>query len=514
MNAKLKMMLGCFLLLTVGLAGCSDDDAKKGNDIEIAKDVQTQTFYADDVQTASGLSFSTKGPWTSTVTDKNATRANATWLTITPDKGDAAGDYTINLTMDTNYSGADRTATITILSGASHVEINVTQKAGKKDSPDTPLIMGAPEAKERLAKIGKEAAAMVNADDLKKLTQLSNRFYDISGYWGEKEDYLSTRLTSNQPEASMQRALRSMVSAAHGNFGELYALTRLSGYYDLPGYYAIRTYNESTHRWDQQASTTECTWKFKCESEDAQIKVTQTGATSNLSIDDYTVVEVPEQLNAVITMGGSTLLTLVVKASNVNDALRTINLDITQDANGYVATAVASLKSQKITGSGSFTIKGKVLTTAAAEFSLDSDNNPNGGQGRVSLLDQAQVELACPNYVSYKKAYNKVEEQYNYDYKQEAAEALAKVNSQYIGGNLSFPNVKEPAAILTFGIYLVDIYEYQGYKREDWDIENRLKFSDGTEVSLDSFMDNDSGPFKSLTDSFTKLLNSFQAFIK
>jgi hypothetical protein len=123
------------------LTGCSkDNNDDNGNDdnttITINDDQKQQDLYADD--TSDGVSFTTKGAWTSAITEKDATRAaTPTWISISPDHGDAAGNYTISITLETNLTGADRTAIITIVCGDSRIDISVTQK-GKTESGETP----------------------------------------------------------------------------------------------------------------------------------------------------------------------------------------------------------------------------------------------------------------------------------------------------------------------------------------------------------------------------------------
>ncbi|MDR1003851.1 MAG: hypothetical protein LBL97_02415 [Prevotellaceae bacterium] len=134
-------------LALVLLAGCGKDDPNGENNSENKDDTTTitiddnqkqQDVYADI--TSDGVSFTTTGAWTSVITEKGATRAEPpTWITISPDHGDAAGNYTISITLETNLTGADRTAVITIVCGDSRIEISVTQK-GKTESGELPKV--------------------------------------------------------------------------------------------------------------------------------------------------------------------------------------------------------------------------------------------------------------------------------------------------------------------------------------------------------------------------------------
>ena len=85
------------------LASCSDSDEDYSGDFGQIKVPDTrqleQTVTADDTQAARGVTFTTEGAWTSTIAEK--TRAEAPdWIGISPDHGDAAGSYTLKITLE------------------------------------------------------------------------------------------------------------------------------------------------------------------------------------------------------------------------------------------------------------------------------------------------------------------------------------------------------------------------------------------------------------------------------
>lgn len=117
------------------LAACGDDDKPQSGDfgeIQVPDLSQIeQTAGADDTQTPSGVTFTTQGAWSSSISQ---TRADAPdWITISPDHGDAAGSYTIRITLEPNTGEETRTAVITITCGSSHFEITVTQEAPEEE---------------------------------------------------------------------------------------------------------------------------------------------------------------------------------------------------------------------------------------------------------------------------------------------------------------------------------------------------------------------------------------------
>lgn len=121
------------------LASCSDDKDYSGDfgQIKVPDTRQLeQTVSADDTQSARGVTFTTEGAWTSTIAE---TRAEApAWISISPDRGDAAGSYTLKITLEPNTSGASRTATIVITCGTSKIEITVTQEGADDPIESTP----------------------------------------------------------------------------------------------------------------------------------------------------------------------------------------------------------------------------------------------------------------------------------------------------------------------------------------------------------------------------------------
>lgn len=126
------------LMATALLASCSDDTDYSGDygQIRVPDTRQMkQTVSAGDTQAPQGVTFTTEGAWTSSIAEKTRAEAPA-WITISPDHGDAAGSYTLKITLKPNTSREARTAKIVISCGTSKIEITVTQEG--TDAPITP----------------------------------------------------------------------------------------------------------------------------------------------------------------------------------------------------------------------------------------------------------------------------------------------------------------------------------------------------------------------------------------
>ena len=127
-------------IATAAFIGCSKDDPKEIDVVDNSS--LTQEVYADDTEGDSGVTFTTTGAWTSSISSAQ-TRADNTpdWISISPDHGDAAGTYTITITLTPNTTGADRTAIITISCNGTNITITITQK-GENENGTTPISKG------------------------------------------------------------------------------------------------------------------------------------------------------------------------------------------------------------------------------------------------------------------------------------------------------------------------------------------------------------------------------------
>lgn len=151
---KTVKFLAAFLAVTL-LASCGEKEDHSGDFGQIkVPDVRQleQTAGSDDTQPAKGVTFTTEGAWTSSITQ---TRADGpAWITISPDHGDAAGTYTLKITLEPNTTAETREARITITCGTSKIEIVITQTgSGTPEDPDDPSIDPSPQSKWLVSRI-------------------------------------------------------------------------------------------------------------------------------------------------------------------------------------------------------------------------------------------------------------------------------------------------------------------------------------------------------------------------
>jgi len=97
----------------------------------------TQTAFADEDKT-SGFTFTAKNSWVVFVYENTTSKSNdVSWIQLFCNEKVAidgrAGTFTINVALETNYTGQTRMATIEIASGSDKIFVTVTQSGKNKD---------------------------------------------------------------------------------------------------------------------------------------------------------------------------------------------------------------------------------------------------------------------------------------------------------------------------------------------------------------------------------------------
>lgn len=121
------------LVLICAAAGCRKKDDKEAFVIKaINESALEQTVYADDTLCQS-LTFVTTEGWYSMFTQ--GMFFGDGWISVTPSRNDTAGEYTINIKLEPNYTGGDRTGYIGITTNESEESLLITikQKGTRRD---------------------------------------------------------------------------------------------------------------------------------------------------------------------------------------------------------------------------------------------------------------------------------------------------------------------------------------------------------------------------------------------
>ena len=180
MKKVLALLLAAFVL-----AAC-EKEKSSDKDIRVTAGATNQTVYADETASAENpqVKFSTTGPWHTEVEDATESKAAAAadWVTLSRTSGDAAGDYTLEITLSVNYTGADRKALIRIVCGETVVTITIVQKgvteAGEQPVPD-PNVPGTGKAAKEIITYGSVPAGTIDThswfecDDQGRIVQTS-----------------------------------------------------------------------------------------------------------------------------------------------------------------------------------------------------------------------------------------------------------------------------------------------------------------------------------------------------
>ena len=128
------MVITCLTCLVLAFSAC-----KKESAVTISNEKQLiQTAYADETNTGNGFTFTATDDWTLTVKKDTPTKNNnVSWMKLLCNSVETysgcAGTYIIVTSLEINYTGSTRSASIEIASGDDKITISVTQQATTKD---------------------------------------------------------------------------------------------------------------------------------------------------------------------------------------------------------------------------------------------------------------------------------------------------------------------------------------------------------------------------------------------
>lgn len=151
-----KLLISMLSVLLLAACGSDDGGGNGGSFIPPSQNERNQTAYADNENTGGGgFTFTANAAWTATVTEvptaaeaalpvgkavKSQTAEtgnNVVWLRLYVGDRESysgpAGQTTLRIELDQNYTGERREATITIRSGNNTFTVTVVQEANKQD---------------------------------------------------------------------------------------------------------------------------------------------------------------------------------------------------------------------------------------------------------------------------------------------------------------------------------------------------------------------------------------------
>jgi len=138
----MKRFLFPLLISLFVCLGCSDDDNEKNKEIEVAdKKELNQKVYAD--APSGEVTFTAENTWEARVfkspTVKASNENEVTWIKLNEYSG-KPGTFTLKITLETNYTGENRSAVIEIICGDDKITVTVTQdaKTEKGEIPEEP----------------------------------------------------------------------------------------------------------------------------------------------------------------------------------------------------------------------------------------------------------------------------------------------------------------------------------------------------------------------------------------
>ncbi|WP_163217824.1 BACON domain-containing protein [Bacteroides sp. 224] len=187
--------LSAVIFLLLCMTACSSDDEKVPTIVANNQQALQQVAYADDIQGESTVSFTTLGAWHSVIKDASTTREGSSkssnWVSISPNSGDKAGVYNINITLTPNESGENRSAIISIICGDQEIEISVSQKGVTKEEEKN-----GEEQKETegiVKKINGETVVYMDFESVLIAKQIGEKLYPTKSYSSTEWGYIISK---------------------------------------------------------------------------------------------------------------------------------------------------------------------------------------------------------------------------------------------------------------------------------------------------------------------------------
>lgn len=114
------------MLMCMTWCACEKNGSISGYD----KDMLHIDTYSNETQVKGGFSFTADQAWSTAIDYGTTVRSNEGWITLDPPSGNA-GKVTINIILEENTTGEDRSATIRIICGETTLTIEIVQQAGE-----------------------------------------------------------------------------------------------------------------------------------------------------------------------------------------------------------------------------------------------------------------------------------------------------------------------------------------------------------------------------------------------
>lgn len=184
-----RLLLQMMILLLLFLSSCSDDGGGKDSTIIISDNQKNQTAYADDVE--KGITFTATEAWRTNVdyTQMKADAPAEQWVTLDPPSGEA-GEVTIKVSLQTNTSGKDRTATVHIISGSATITVTISQKGLTEDGKIPEVVEPDPATVRQIASM--KYYEGTEESEVRFTYDEQGRVKEYASYSGAKQYYKAT----------------------------------------------------------------------------------------------------------------------------------------------------------------------------------------------------------------------------------------------------------------------------------------------------------------------------------
>ena len=385
------------------------------------------------------------------------------------------------------------------------------------------------ECKARMDQIGQKAIGKVNANTHKDLLITIDRFCEFLDYGDidiERDVTKAAKAFSKSIKSIVSKSRLDEVSKMSSEDSELYALTQ---------YYGIYTYNEYTQYWDYENSNNSLEFHFNIDGSEAVVKAFASGKETNYNPYPGYEVKVPENAEAYITLDNKELANVKIKF-NVNDAEKSVKINATVAASGYVFSQDINVNKQNGNSISLFTINGEQMVKCTANISGNNMTDPdnieysaegdgdiqdlfNNAKAEVVIMNDATIKAECSNIKDFVDELNRIDEECDYydEYKEEYNTKICDAYNKYLSVKL-FYNDRPNELVANLGMDLEFDEEdgYYDYEKNEW-IEGTYDYTliitftnDDSKYDIESYFDEDY--FSKLIDDAEDLADRYESF--
>ena len=371
------------------------------------------------------------------------------------------------------------------------------------------------ENKARLEQTGTSLLSKISADDHKKLVEAIDEFNYLA-------DEYSLEIIEKSHVSQVLSSIRKIcVLPAVGVINDFTGAD--ADIYKATDYYGIYTFDNTRKQWKYTEANDKLQFSFPCNGQQVVITLAGSSIGTEVEVDDYTRVIVPEKMDATIKMGSEELMKMNIQ-SKINNNAKTAQTAVILISGAYQWNANVNISNQNANSEASMLKSGETLISGSANITgndmvsgLENDVDNIADNVRTATFQaQALDVIVSGNCSAINTLNSKINDLDNSNLSDETLEynqKLAELYNKYVKMEMRYSNSDNVIANIQVQPYLEYEYSYGNYEYKYYDIEPIIVFAvDNSRYSFEDYFDETS--FSDLIKSAEDLYNKYESFVK